>query len=79
MVTIDLSGQDGNAFALMGHAKNFAKQMGLDGKEIVYEMQQGDYEYLVDVFKRYFDGVVEVVETENDMFDEFDQDDWEDE
>ncbi len=77
MVTIDLSGQDGNAFALMGHAKNFAKQMGLDGDEIVYEMQQGDYEDLVDVFKRYFDGVVEVVETDNDMFDEFDQDDWE--
>jgi len=51
----------------MGHAKNFAKQMGLDGKEIVYEMQQGDYEYLVDVFKQYFDGVVEVVETENEV------------
>ena len=66
MVTIDLSGKDGNAFALMGHAKNFAKQMGLDGKEIVYEMQQGDYEYLVDVFKRYFDGVVEVIDHEED-------------
>ncbi len=66
MVTIDLSGQDGNAFALMGHAKNFARQMGLDGDEIVYEMQQGDYEDLVDVFKRYFDGVVEVIDHEED-------------
>ena len=66
MVTIDLSGQDGNAFALMGHAKNFAKQMGLDSDEIVYEMQQGDYEDLVDVFKRYFDGVVEVIDREED-------------
>jgi len=66
MVTIDLSGQDGNAFALMGHAKNFAKQMGLDGDEIVYEMQQGDYDDLVDVFKRYFDGVVEVIDGKED-------------
>ncbi len=66
MVTIDLSGQDGNAFALMGHAKNFAKQMGLDSDEIVYEMQQGDYEDLVDVFKRYFDGIVEVIDHEED-------------
>ena len=66
MVTIDLSGQDGNAFALMGHAKNFARQMGLDGDEIVYEMRQGDYEDLVDVFKRYFDGVVEVIDHEED-------------
>jgi len=66
MVTIDLSEQDGNAFALMGHAKNFARQMGLDGDEIVYEMRQGDYEDLVDVFKRYFDGVVEVINHEED-------------
>ena len=66
MVTIDLSGQDGNGFALMGHAKNFARQMGLDGDEIVYEMRQGDYEDLVDVFKRYFDGVVEVINHEED-------------
>jgi len=66
MVTIDLSEQDGNAFALMGHAKNFARQMGLDGDEIVYEMRQGDYEDLVDVFKRYFDGVVEVIDHEED-------------
>ena len=65
MVTIDLSGQDGNAFALMGHAKNFARQMGLDGEEIVYEMQQGSYEYLVEVFKQYFDGVVEVVDADD--------------
>tara|TARA_R110002050_G_scaffold280432_2_gene427362 strand:- start:161 stop:322 length:162 start_codon:yes stop_codon:yes gene_type:complete len=50
----------------MGHAKNFARQMGLDGDEIVYEMQQGDYEDLVDVFKRYFDGVVEVINHEED-------------
>ena len=66
MVTIDLSEQDGNAFALMSHAKNFARQMGLDGDEIVYEMRQGDYEDLVDVFKRYFDGVVEVIDHEED-------------
>ena len=65
MVTIDLRGQDGNAFALMGNAKNFAKQMGLDGNEIVYEMQQGDYEYIVEVFKQYFDGVVEVVDADD--------------
>lgn len=74
MVTIDLSGQDGNAFALMGHAKNFAKQMGLDGDEIVYEMQQGDYDDLVDVFKRYFYRVVEVIgddEDEGETWDEW--------
>ena len=65
MVTLDRSGQAGNAFVLMAHAKNIARQMGLNGDEIVYEMQQGDYEYLVEVFKQYFDGVVEVVDADD--------------
>ena len=29
-VEIDLTGPDGNAFVLMGHASKWAKQLGLD-------------------------------------------------
>ena len=29
-IVIDLTGPDGNAFALMGYASNFAKQLGLN-------------------------------------------------
>ena len=51
---IDLTGSDGNAFALMGYANRFAKQLGLNGKEITNEMMQGDYEHLLEVFDKNF-------------------------
>ena len=51
---IDLTGPDGNAFALMGYANRFAKQLGLNGKEITNEMMQGDYEHLLEVFDKNF-------------------------
>ena len=48
------NGPDGNAFALMGYASRFAKQLGLDSSAIISEMQGGDYENLVQVFDRNF-------------------------
>jgi len=51
---IDLTGPDGNAFALMGYAKRFAKQLGLDSSAIINEMMSGDYENLLEVFDKNF-------------------------
>ena len=53
-VVIDLTGPDGNAFCLMGYAKKFARQLDLDGNQIIKEMQSGNYENLVDTFDKYF-------------------------
>ena len=53
-VVIDLTGPDGNAFALMGYARRFAAQLGLDSSIIVKEMMAGDYENLLQVFDNYF-------------------------
>jgi hypothetical protein len=58
MRIIDLSGPDGNAFALMGYAKTFAKQMDLDGKAILQDMMSGDYDHLLEVFENNFGMVV---------------------
>jgi len=41
----------------MGKAKGFAKQLGMSGakaERIVYEMQSGDYENLINVFDKHF-------------------------
>lgn len=57
-MVIDLTGPDGNAFVLMGTAQKLAKQLGLDPKEVLTEMQAGDYENLIEVFDRYFGGFV---------------------
>ena len=57
-IVIDLTGPDGNAYALMAYATRFAKQLDLDDKVIIKEMSSGDYENLLQVFDRYFGGFV---------------------
>ena len=53
-IVIDLTGPDGNAFALLAYAKRFAQQLDLDFGKIQGEMTSGDYENLVQVFDEYF-------------------------
>jgi hypothetical protein len=57
-IIIDLTGPEGNAFALMGYASRFAKQLGLDPEVIIKEMRSGDYENLIQVFDGYFGSFV---------------------
>ncbi len=57
-ITIDLTGSDGNVFVLMGRAMQYAKQLELDGDEIINEMQSSDYENAVQVFDKYFGSFV---------------------
>tara|TARA_B100000767_G_scaffold3247_1_gene3110 strand:+ start:4344 stop:4556 length:213 start_codon:yes stop_codon:yes gene_type:complete len=49
---IDLTGPDGNAFALLGLANKLSKKFGI--KNPVDEMQKGDYEHLIKVFDNAF-------------------------
>jgi len=53
-IEVDLTGPDGNAFVLMGLAKRWARDLGLDGELIQKEMMMGDYENLLDVIEHYF-------------------------
>ena len=57
-IEIDLTGPDGNAFVLLGYAKNFARQLDLDFNEIRKEMTSGDYENLLEVFDSHFGSFV---------------------
>lgn len=57
-ITIDLTSPQGNAFYLLGTANNLAKQLGLNGVEIMTEMKSGDYENLINVFDNYFGDIV---------------------
>lgn len=61
MKKIDVSGPDGNAFALIAYAKNLAKQLELDPNEIQAEMMAGDYENLLDIFEENFGDYIELV------------------
>ena len=53
-IVIDLTGPEGNAYALMAYAKRFATQLGYDHKMIIGKMTSGDYEHLLEVFDSYF-------------------------
>lgn len=58
---IDLNGPHGNAFFILGTASNLAKQLGLNGKAILAEMQAGDYTHLVKTFDKHLGHVVDLV------------------
>ena len=60
-LVLDLAGPDGNAFVLLGHARNLAKQLGLDHKKISDEMTSGNYDNLVNVFDSYFGEYVTLI------------------
>ena len=53
-IKIDLTGPQGNAFVLLGYAQRYAKQLGLDSKAILDDMQSSDYEHLIQVFDKHF-------------------------
>lgn len=64
-LVIDLDGPEGNAFILLARAKNFAKQLDLDGQKIADEMMQSDYENLIQVFDKYFGEYVVLERSQN--------------
>ena len=55
-IIIDLTGPDGNAFALMAYAKRFATQLGWadKGSALIADMMSSDYEHLLEVFDNAF-------------------------
>ena len=63
-IVIDLTGPDGNVFVLMGYARRFARDLGLDGNKIISKMQSSDYENAVQVFDKYFGSFVILLRNE---------------
>lgn len=54
---IDLTGPEGNAFALLGLARSFGRRLKWNSQkitEVTEEMMNGDYDNLVSVFDREF-------------------------
>jgi hypothetical protein len=64
-ITINLDGPEGNAFFLIATARNLAKQLSQDVEKVTDEMEQGDYEHLLTVFKEHFGKYVNLIERQN--------------
>jgi len=66
MRTIDITGPQGNGMALIGMARNLAKQLEIDPKPITEKMMSGDYKNLLAVFREHFGEYVELVGDEEE-------------
>ena len=55
---IDLDGESGNAFYLLGLARLYSKDLKLDYNKVLNEMSAGDYKHLLKVFQKYFPFVI---------------------
>ena len=53
-IEVDLLGPEGNAFVLIGKARAWAKQLGLDPNVIEQEMTSSDYDHLVQTLEKHF-------------------------
>ncbi len=57
-IEIDLTGPDGNVFALIGIGGRLCKQLGLNSEMFYRRMMSGDYENAVNTFEEYFGNFV---------------------
>lgn len=79
-IVIDIMGQQGNAYSLLGSAQHLVKAINnankddksftaLDHKIIQEEMTSGDYNHSVRTFEKHFGHVV-TLEMDGDLYDE---------
>lgn len=54
---LKLTGEDGNAFVILGRAKRVAQANGLDWEAIRNEATSGDYDHLLQTMIKYFEVV----------------------
>jgi len=53
-IEIDLQGPEGNAFALLGIAKDLCHKTGVEWEPVKNEMTSSDYEWLLQVMDYHF-------------------------
>ena len=70
-IYIDIDGEKGNAFYLLGSAKNLAKQLGMNYHTIMDEMKQGDYMHLLKTFDFHFGDYVTLQTSNPEYLDSF--------
>jgi len=57
-IEIDLTGPDGNAFVLLGIAKDLCHKTGIEWNKVQSEMTSGDYENLIQTLDKYFGSII---------------------
>lgn len=74
MITIDISGPNGNAHAVKASVTGYMRQLGHNEDEIktvMYDMMSDDYTHLIAVANNFLKGIVEYIFFEDDDEDDF--------
>ena len=59
-IKLDLTGQDGNVFVVIGLARKLANKIGLDVEPIQKDMMSSDYGNAIRVFEKHFGDFVDI-------------------
>ena len=70
-IIINIDGEKGNAFFLLGQARSFAKDLSLDYNKILDEMRSSNYINLLKVFDKYFGDYVTLQTSNAEYLDAF--------
>ena len=58
IIEVDLTGEQGNVFYLLGLAQKLCKATGINFSEVKQKMCSSDYENAIQVFDNYFGEIV---------------------
>ena len=70
-IIINIDGEKGNAFFLLGQARSYAKDLSLDYNKILDEMRSSNYINLLKVFDKYFGDYVTLQTSNAEYLDAF--------
>ena len=70
-IVINIDGEQGHAFSLLGDAKNLAEQLGMYYHTILDEMTQGDYIHLLKTFDFHFGDYITIQTSNAEYLDAF--------
>ena len=59
-IQLDLTGEDGNVFYVMGLGKKIADKIGIDFDPICKDMMSKDYGHAIRVFEKHFGDFVDI-------------------
>lgn len=59
-IKLDLTGEDGNVFAVIGLGRKISNKIGIDFKPIQKDMMSSDYGHAIRVFEKHFGDFVDI-------------------
>lgn len=60
-IQIDLTGSDGNTIVLLGYARRWARELGIDFDPIQKQCLESEYEEIIQILDKHFGAFVDFI------------------